>query len=49
MMDWNLLSLEIMVLFLNQLTATSDAHSKFEIKFSKSSETEDMVLSSAKL
>ena len=39
-MDWNLLGLTIMVLFLNQLIPTSDAHAKSDIKFSKLSRDE---------
>ena len=35
--------------FLNQLIATSDAHSKFDIKFLKLSKIESMILSSGKL
>ena len=49
MMDCNLLGLKIIVLFLNQLIATSDARFKFEINFSKLFKFEDMVLLSAKL
>ena len=41
--EWNLLGLTIMVFFLNQLIATSDAHSKFDIKFPKLSKTESMI------
>lgn len=47
--EWNLLGLTIMVFFLNQLIATSDAHSKFDIKFPKLSKIESMILSSGKL
>ena len=48
-MEWNLLELTIMMLFLNQFIALSVPPSKFEFKFFNLSEIEGMVLSPLKI